>query len=639
MKAKRSISFVLFVFVSLLSFSASAENLAAEFSWKTWENKLGGVKEWGNIIPETGINHLQHTAKNEIYNAVARCGVGKTNYELIRSYRIDFNGDGILDYILDPGAYFAQGTSDTCPFSYFNGVGGRAIGIYLASRETQVITEAPFVPSPIFGDDDDVTGTTECTGTETDGESCTSTTKTTTKSSKSSFASSAFKRMTCPARAADNKTCLTYCPATVAQCPQLFTYEMKVLGGLSEYVNGWSFISTGTYRSFRAGAVEPVTGLYLYRVPYNSLPVYRVVQSANKCTNEEIAVNGGQCVKYYQYVTGKFVGFADLYAPPSLPNQPENDTRLTTRSFSRLEDRMKVETDYVSSWRRNGERFDNNSSLSFQIKNYTDESTPNAPAKMICKQFTNTSKDSYFLPTNSDKEIKSFMTAVAKGTVPGVTMSDCTKTFTPWIGYTSCSQVSVGCNSSATIAAERRCMRASAAYADCSECASISDPAPVAGKYNQCFASQICYGSPCPRVSRDCLSAGTKILMADKQVRKIGDIKPGDMVMAFSSSSPDAELTPAKVKTLSVTQGVDLISVNGVKMSENHKVIVKGGNTVEAKDVRSGDFIASASGDFVEVKKVSRVGKKETVYNFEIEGRQGYIADGLRVMASEPMGL
>lgn len=632
---------LLLVLCNFINSPALAENVAVEFQWQTWESKIGGIKEWGNVIPETGINHLRHTAKNEIYNVVNKCGVGKTNYELIKSYKIDFNGDGKTDIILDPNAYFAQGVSDTCPFSFFNGSGGHLTGLYMLVSETQNISAAPLIPSPFFDEEDEEDkNATSGSGTETS----TALEKTATKSSTTLFNNYSSKTkwipaQKCPDRPENNTGCLSYCSATSAQCPELFTYNMRVLGGVSEYVNDWSFISVNTYKAFRARAVEPTTGLYLYRQPYKaSVPIYVVHTSLNRCTNEELLVNGGRCVKYYQYVTEKIDGFADLYSPPALPNKPENDTRMTTRAFSRLEDKMKTETDYVSSWRRDGAKFDGKSALSFQIGNYTDVSKPNAPAKMICKQYSNTSGNDYFIPTNSDEELKAFMDSVAAGAVPGITGTDCPKAFTPWIGYTSCNQVSVRCDSTLTIAAERRCMRSSSAYGDCSECSSVADPAPVGGKSNVCFVSQTCYGSPCPRASGDCLPANTKILMADKRSKNIKDIKPGDMVMAFDAGASSDDLLPAKVKTLNVTDDRELMSVNGISMTENHRVVLKDGGSMLAQDLKVGDVLAGENGEPIEVNKVVRTGKKGKVYNFEIEGMRGYIANGLRVIASEPVG-
>ncbi|MDD3288989.1 MAG: Hint domain-containing protein [Alphaproteobacteria bacterium] len=617
----RSIFLSLFASICLFSgdaiaqVSLASQNIATPFGWQTWTS---GTKEWGDVYPEIGIPTANHTAKLEIKNVVDQCGIGLTNYNLIRSYKIDFTGDGVLDFVLDPSAYFAQGVSATCPLT-MNGASGHLMALYRYDSATQTITEPPMVPNPAYVAPAPILiGATATPAAPVVPQ---------------------FIQAICPATAAANTNCYSYCPATVAQCPQLFTYNLPPLSGTNNPVLDWAFISSSTFSSFQSVTVSPQTSLHLYHTAYNSNPVYKFRADPSKCNYEEMQVNGGYCIKYYQYVAGSVNGFIDLYSPTTYPSSIDNDTRVTTNvslpanpPFNQSS--AQIEVSPASSWRTQGVPLNANTATSFQIQNFS--------GQPICRIYTNTSSNSYFIPTKTDYELQSFITAAQSGNLAGVTSSECLRKFTSWVGPTQCSQVSIPCGTQVTIAAERRCQRSSSAFANCSECASITDPAVVVDNTgvshaNQCYVSQVCDGGSCPS-SGDCLPGEAKILMADGSEKRVDEVKAGDMIKAFKGKAASAKLTTAKVKAVSVTDKRGVVSINGIKMTDGHLVLLSKGRTTTAGSLKVGNKIVGANGKLIKITKLEPESEPVVVYNFEVEGMDGYVANGLRVMALKSSG-
>lgn len=307
-----------------------------------------------------------------------------------------------------------------------------------------------------------------------------------------------------------------------------------------------------------------------------------------------------------------------------------------------------------------------------------------------CMEFTNAPGGKIgdvFIPTNTHPEYQSFVTAVnvgmgatakadpseAKGNLGGanVTGRPCEARFKlysedkngsnpnasqTWYGTTSCDQIPApSCNQVTTISAQRYCIRPTGYYADCKECAHAYDPDGILkpgsngevidykvgeGKYASsatCYFQSYCHAKDaCPGLTSGghvfCLAPDTKILMADGTEKEISDIKAGDEVMAFDAKKTRGNLRTAKVKATAITKKQKLVQIDDLKITPLHKIILSNGRAVQAKEIKVGDKILKASGLIEEVKVVKKNLKPLTVYNLSLDGADGYIAGGLRVL-------
>lgn len=301
-----------------------------------------------------------------------------------------------------------------------------------------------------------------------------------------------------------------------------------------------------------------------------------------------------------------------------------------------------------------------------------------------CMEFTNAPGGKIgdvFIPTNTREEYQSFVSAVDngmnaardKGNLGGanVTGKPCEAQFKrysadgkgsnpngslTWYGTTSCDQIAApSCNQVTTIAAQRYCIRPTGYFADCNECAHAYDPD---GKLKPgsngdivdyeigkgefatsaaCYFQAFCHSkNACPGITSGghvfCLAPDTKIMMADGSEKEIVSIKAGDEVMAFDAKRSRGVLRTAKVKATAVTKKQKLVQINDLKITPLHKIILSNGRAVKAKDVKVGDKILKASGAIEEVKEVKKDLKPITVYNLSLDGADGYVANGVRVL-------
>jgi len=593
------------IFLLALCGSAQAtdKGMAQQFSWQNTQGSW--LTSWGTI-PDEKIIANRHTIKKSINDTVSPslCGIGNTDYDSIKTYAVDFSGDGTSDYVLDEYAYFIKGEGANCPVRIcedINGDGTMACTIALfrnLGSPTQILTAT----------DETVHATTTTT---------TSTTTTTTTSTSTTTAKA------CPKKAADNTTCRSDCAATPEQCPALFSYEMEV--DMSRPVFDWTFSSVGAYVQFRLTRLN-IYGEPMYHAPYNANPVFVATVGTAYCTTEELI--GGACVKYYQYVTGSIGGkadtFVDLYDPMPKAGVAENDARATTIFYDRTNAKI------GSLWRESteGSTLPALSTLAFQVSSFVgkDGTTQN----LLCREVTNTANTSYFVPPRTDIEIESFLKAITAGNLAGVTQQECTRKFTAWYGTTTCP--AMACNETRVIAAERRCQRSSSAYGDCSECAAIVDTDLIEGyATNQCTFEKTCVGPVCPP-HHSCFAADTEITMADGSRKPITAIKTGDRVMGFDRDAPLAPAKPAVVKDLMLTQERELLWVNATQVTPGHPFLMASGVMVPARAIKLGDKLVGSSGEEVLVSKIGPVTGTAKVYNFSLEGADGYIANGVRVM-------
>lgn len=416
---------------------------------------------------------------------------------------------------------------------------------------------------------------------------------------------------------------------------QAYTYRLM----WEDRVFSWATITPAAFAGVR-GSILDANNKPMYMEPLSDRMVFKAVMRNSACVLEEVDHNhdGKQdsaCVKYYQYRDDRFT---DLYTPNPYDGEAEDDTRNTSDLFNRSSALLKIEEE-GQSWRKDGVKLTPSSTQAVQLPSFHTDSDPSKMAMdYICSQTTSTAQTkSYFVPTNSDREFQSFRTAVANNGVASLSIKDCERRYTEWQGQTVCPAMS--CGQSMTITAERHCQRSSSSYGKCDECADLADPNPITGMVTKCFAQQVCSAPPCDggngggNNGSDCVPAEAKVLMADGSTKNIIDVKIGDEVMTFNRNAPLAALHKAKVKEL-ITENKVMIVINGSGITPDHLVLMAGGNRVPAGHLKVGMKMIGISGEPVAITKIEKKEGETLVYNLNIEGGDGIVVDGLRIMAA-----
>lgn len=645
--------FILFAMCfMLIGTHANAQGVTADLDW---------VTKWGSLDLATAddpiIPAARHGIKRDIKAAITGCKPAPQDpaFSKLKGYEVDFDGDGLIDAVIDPAGYFAgEAQLPTCPVRICREDGCNT-PVYHNEGDSQII---------------------EGTASPTDP---------------------------CPASAEANTTCRKECSATEKQCPALFNHVRNV--AWSGYIFSSKFITVDEYLAMREANKNAFSDKrYIYREAINKNPVFRAVRDRSYCNLEEMDVNhdgvvspSEGCIKYMQYTTSKSLCagidscFVDMYYPTVIVNASDDaaryieDTLVSGAAPHFFDPAYAVTGRGATSVKDGGGKFydlkgqgfnlEAGHAIASQIPNFdvnagsgeeckdvaydvevcdggfgrapVSESEapkchtehkfkkvctkPETNLQFVCKEYYNRSDKGVFIPAETDAEYQSFITAVSTNKLPDVTVRACEKKFTPWVGVTSCSAVQLACNEVKKIAAERSCIRSTSSKAACGECAG-RDTQVIEGFRDSCSFFAECRGEPCPEAHNFCVTADTKVLMADGSEKEIATIKVGDMVKAFDSKHPTKPLKDVKVKAVMITGEKEVISLNDLKITSVHKVILEGGKVVEAKNVKIGDKIIKADGSVTTIKEITENTTPVTVYNMDVEGADGYIAGGLRVL-------
>ncbi|KHD88272.1 MAG: hypothetical protein OM95_08935 [Bdellovibrio sp. ArHS] len=305
-----------------------------------------------------------------------------------------------------------------------------------------------------------------------------------------------------------------------------------------------------------------------------------------------------------------------------------------------------------------------------------------APCAVISYPVTDEQK--VFIPTNTEAEFQSFVAAAADGKTGGVKIRRCSASYQKnalaaksgevaaagnavqgtetWTGMLSCGDLTKrpACNQTKMITAMRYCQLENGTLNSCGSCSGATDPddkrvnftnEAVDGEVlvNPRFAASKCYFSAacfnkkaaeCPSENSSgghvfCLSADTKITMADGTQKAIAKIKAGEMVMAFDGKNTrNSILKKAKVIATAVTKKQEIIKINDLRITPKHKIVLASGRAVMASDIRIGDKIMGADGLFMTVEKIDSHQAPITVYNLVLDSSSdGYIANNVRVLS------
>jgi hypothetical protein len=298
-----------------------------------------------------------------------------------------------------------------------------------------------------------------------------------------------------------------------------------------------------------------------------------------------------------------------------------------------------------------------------------------------------------FIPTNSQEEFQSFVTAAGKNHngVPRVTVRKCAgkyesyndatianpngASFAPegpnlnpnhsqtWLGKIDCDALTSrpACNQTKLITAQRYCQLENGLLGNCNDCLAANDPDkanynftdalvhgrmvnnPYSGNASKCYFAAACFNNQangCPSASTItghvfCLAPETKITMADGTEKEIIKIKAGEEVLAFDAKhSRGGVMKKSKVKATAITKKQPILGIEDLKITPLHKVVLASGRAVMAKEIKVGDKILRGNGTIMTVTKIKKDLPTITVYNLVLEdGSDGYIANGLRVLS------
>lgn len=123
-----------------------------------------------------------------------------------------------------------------------------------------------------------------------------------------------------------------------------------------------------------------------------------------------------------------------------------------------------------------------------------------------------------------------------------------------------------------------------------------------------------------------CFAEDTAVLMADGTSRAIQDVAVGDEVMAFNAETGTNEA--AKVSRTFVHEDVETLVVRTeqgeVTTTATHPFYVEGRGFTPAGELHEGDRLRTPDGDQVVVQSIQFTGRRQTVYNIEVEGLHNY---------------
>lgn len=648
----RNVLRLLVIFVAAFGMNANAQGLAKYTDWQA---------NWGTVDLNSSddpiIPSIRHGVKKDLDTMITLCNSkldkdGKhvpldADYTKLKTYDIDFDNDGRADIMLDFSSYFKIDQLPTCPEQICN-ADGCDLPLYKNESDTQII----------------------------EGK--------------------ADKSNPCPATAELNKDCRKECAATEKQCPALFNHNrtLRWAGRMFSwsFITADEFTA---FREVNKNAFPDKRYIYREAMNKNPVfKAVRAASYCNMeemDANHDGVISANEpCIKYMQFSSDKTLCkggadgcFVDMYYPKVLVTAADDAPRYIDWNLS--EPSHFFDETFMTKGRAStnikgqdikGQGFllSAGHALASQVPNFDvnaadpetckdveydekvcdysrapvgDISINDAACHMehkfkkvctkaevnkqfICKEYYNRSGDGIFIPAETDAEYQSFVNAVTAGNLKDVSVRECERKFTRWSGPTSCAQVQVACNQVQEIRAERFCVRSTSSVGACGECAG-KDTEIIPGFENSCEFTAQCAGPRCPS-SHFCVSADTKIMMADGTEKEILAVHVGDMIKAFDSKDKTKTLKNAKVKAVMITGEQKIIALNDLKITTVHKVIMADGKKVMAQDIKIGDKILKANNEVMTVDKITRDITPITVYNLDVEGADGYIAGGLKVM-------
>lgn len=232
------------------------------------KTEIDWVKEWDKIVPS------QHSVKDSLIRTLDRCAGPSIKPSDIKVYQYDINKDGLEDYAVDLRAIGKDVKTSTC--DDLPCVGPDCYQWHYINKDVGL--QQIFLPK-------------------------------------------ADKAPACPAKAEDNKECLSHCPATLAQCPLLYRDVFYIVW--NGRAGDWTLYEANKLPQGRSLAPD-TSGSHVLSMT--------LTERASLCSDAEIVQNGGKCVKFYQWDPLNFI-LTDIYKPviTSAGTWPEADRHNLTR--------------------------------------------------------------------------------------------------------------------------------------------------------------------------------------------------------------------------------------------------------------------------------------------------------------------
>jgi len=119
-----------------------------------------------------------------------------------------------------------------------------------------------------------------------------------------------------------------------------------------------------------------------------------------------------------------------------------------------------------------------------------------------------------------------------------------------------------------------------------------------------------------------CFAYDTKVLMADNSLKRIIDLREGDMVLAQDIDS-DEKVVREVTATYRADQDHYYLINNSLKVTAEHPLFTDKGEWIEAVDLAPGDRIVSTDG-VITIDSIRKVKHDHRVYNFSVKDSHNY---------------
>jgi len=119
-----------------------------------------------------------------------------------------------------------------------------------------------------------------------------------------------------------------------------------------------------------------------------------------------------------------------------------------------------------------------------------------------------------------------------------------------------------------------------------------------------------------------CFAYDTNVLMADKSLKRIIDLREGDMVLAQDVGSNEKVIREVTA-TYRADQDHYYFINNSLKVTAEHPLFTDKGEWIEAADLAPEDRIVSTDG-VITVDSIRKVKHDHRVYNFSVKDSHNY---------------
>ncbi len=135
-----------------------------------------------------------------------------------------------------------------------------------------------------------------------------------------------------------------------------------------------------------------------------------------------------------------------------------------------------------------------------------------------------------------------------------------------------------------------------------------------------------------PFASWSCFLAGTNILMADRSLKEIQNIKVGDEIASYDINNK--KIIKSKVIRVLIHNNTSryLFINERIKVTKMHRFWTNGIMWKRAYNLKIDDWLLNSRGEKIVIKKINKIIGHHTVYNFHIDAEtHNYFAEDILV--------